>query len=180
MCKYNQVEEHKVHERPTTDVIKVTHKTLTGCDITNINVNNTNTNTIINNNNIHVTINNCRDVDASHIDNAKLVKLIEKIRCEERYFHIFQQLVDLIYFDAQHPQNHSISVSNIRNKLTKVMNKNKLQFADKAIVTGNVINKTRNTLHDTYDDNMSQYSLMVKQTMQNMDNKYDNDDKTFN
>lgn len=138
-------------------------------------LNNTTNNTTNNNNTIIVKDFNV--VDGEHIDEEKLIKLIQKIRDSEVYFDVFQRILELIYFDKTKPQYHSIYLPNVKNNICQIIKNGIIRHEDKDRVADIVIHETRNTLHDKYDEDPFRYSIMTRQTMNKMDDKYSSDDK---
>ena len=138
-------------------------------------LNNTNNNTI--NNNTYVNIKDFNFVDGEHVDEQQLIQLIHKIRSSEVYFDVFQKILELIYFDKNKPQFQSLYLPNVKNNICQIIKDGIIKHEDKDRVTDIVINETRNTLHDKYDEDPYRYSIMTRQTMNKMEDKYSSDDK---
>lgn len=81
----------------------------------NINSNNTNTNT----NTIQIIINNYDTPDTSFLTNDQKTKFLK-----DRYKGILD-FIDEVYFNKDHPQNHSAYISNLRSKFGQVYKNNK-------------------------------------------------------
>lgn len=139
-------------------------------NITNINSNN-NTQTQ------HTNVYDFRDIDGDHIPENVLTRLIDRIKSSDLYYDVFQKVLELIYFDKQHPETHALILPNIKQKFCKIIKDGKPCFAEKETITDMTIHETRNTLHDKYEENPYQYSIMTRQTMTKMDNKYEEKDK---
>lgn len=128
-------------------------------------------------NNINITVKDFADVDGRHIPNEELVNLIKRIKSSEIYYDIFQKVLERIYFDKDHPENHTLLNTNIRGNVCRVMKDGKQCLQKKSIITDLAINQTRNTLHDTYDDAPSTYPIITQQTMNKMDKDYTDSNK---
>ena len=150
------------------------HTTITNIT-NNITNNNTTNNNTINNNNI--VIKDFNFVDGEHVDEQQLIQLIQKIRSSEVYFDVFQKILELIYFDKNKPQFQSLYLPNVKNNICQIIKDGIIKHEDKDRVTDIVINETRNTLHDKYDEDPYRYSIMTRQTMNKMEDKYSSDDK---
>lgn len=145
----------------------------------NITINNNNNNSHNNNTtNYNITvINDFKNVDGSHISSKDLIDFINSIRSDEKYYDVFQKLLTKIYFDKNHPENHTFTIPNKKENRCHVIANNKVKYDKKSLVTDIAINETRNTLHDEYDDNSYDYSMLTQQTMNKMDEKYKTENK---
>lgn len=128
----------------------------------------------------HVTNINIKDfkhVDGQHISSDVLVNLIKRIKSTDVYYDVFQTVLELIYFDKAHPENHCLLIPNIRNNLCRIIKNGQPKYEKRRVVTDLAINETHNTLHDTYEEAPHDYSIMTKQTMNTMDEKYQQNNK---
>lgn len=137
-----------------------------------------NTNTMNGDININVTINDFNKVNGEQvIDSDTLVNLIKKIKSTDKYYTVFQQVLEKIYFDEAHPENHCFTVPNKKEKLAHVVRKGRVQYAKKDQITNTAIEETRLTLHDKYEEDPSDYHILTQQTMNKIDDKFETDDK---
>lgn len=154
-----------------------THGNNTNSHNTNSNNTNINNNTNNTNNRINITIKDFRYVDGQHITGDALVNLIQKIKSPDVYYDIFKQVMELIYFDENHPELHSILWPNIKKNICQIIKNGTVKYEKKDIVSGMAIHETKSTIHDKYDEDPYLYSIMTRQTMNKMDEKYEDDDK---
>lgn len=142
------------------------------------NVSGSTINTNSHNSTVNIHINDFKYIDGEHVSGDTLIYLIEKIKTSDIYYDIFQKVLELIYFDKNHPEMHSLVLPNVKHNFCKIIHNGKPQFENKDTVTDLAINETKNTLHDKYDENPYQYSIITRQTMNKMNDKYDDNDKT--
>lgn len=128
-------------------------------------------------NNININIKDFKNVDGQHVTSDMLVNMIKRIKSSDVYFDIFQSVLELIYFDKAHPETHSFFIPNVRCNLCRIIKNGKEKYEKKQIVTDLAINETHNTIHDTYEDDPSRYSIITQQTMSHMDDKYQQNNK---
>jgi hypothetical protein len=156
-----------------------THDTVINNNNNNSTING-NKNTITNNNNninINFNLTDFKHVCGDHVSSDDLVDMIKRIKSTDAYYDIFQKVLELIYFDKAHPENHSLIIPNRKDNLCQIIKDGKPQFEDRKVVTGLAVHETRNTLHDKYEENPHRYNIITQQTMTKMDNKYENNDK---
>jgi hypothetical protein len=100
------------------------------------NINNTTNNTVNNTNNINNTINVGGNVIQNNIhinsfgNENKDYIAIEFIRqCLNQGSYGISPMIDKIYFDPEHPENHNVELESFKNRLVKVVQENQWQFA---------------------------------------------------
>ena len=142
----------------------------------NVNINN---GTINNNvNHFHINMTDFKSVNANHISSDEVIEMISRISREDRYYSLFQDLLQKIYFDKNHPCKHSLMIHNVRSDLCKIINKGSIEFAKKYEVIDMAIGTTHNTLHNVYEDNEQHHTitLIPKQIMNRLNHKFFSDD----
>lgn len=110
-CRHNKVcnpQKTIEDDQPLPAQDQNTGITMNNCTIANMNVNNTITN---------IYVKDFKHVDGQHISSDVLVNLIKRIKSTDVYYDIFQKVLELIYFDKAHPENHCLLIPNIRNNL---------------------------------------------------------------
>jgi polyhydroxyalkanoate synthesis regulator phasin len=138
-----------------------------------ITINNDNSTT---NQMVNIVINDFNSVDGGNIPGSAVAAIIEKIRSTDAYYHAFEKVLEMIYFDPERPENHTWIIPNKKEKLAQIIKDGKMRFQDRKLVTELAVNETRNTIHNEYDDNPYRYSIITQQTMDKMDKKYDDND----
>jgi hypothetical protein len=111
-------------------------------------------------NNIHNTTHNVMNV-AGNVNNTvininnfgnenKEYIAIEFIRqCLDLGHHGISPMIDKIYFDPEHPENHNVSLDSFKNRLVKVVQQNQWQFASLLNTVDTMISKASNLILTT-------------------------------
>jgi uncharacterized C2H2 Zn-finger protein len=118
--------------------------------ITNIVTNNNNFNNTINvagnviqHNNNTININNFGQENKEYI-------AIEFIRqCLSQGSYGISPMIDKIYFDPEHPENHNVSLESFKNRLVKVVQENKWQLSSLLNTVDSMISKASNFIIST-------------------------------
>lgn len=115
---------------------KLKNKSQSPSQIINNITNNNNQQHIIHNNQKHIiNIKDFKYVDGEHIDGKTLIELIGKVRNTDFYYDVFQRVMQMIYFDKNHPELHTILVPNIKQPLCKILKDGVVSFENKNTVT---------------------------------------------
>ena len=131
------------------------------------------------NNHYHINIADFKMVDGDHVTSLEIIAMISKISREDRYYAIFQDLLRKIYFNKTQPHKHCLMIPNIRDKLCKIVNNGKVEYAKKLQVIDMAIGTAHNALHNVYEDNEYHHmiTMMNRQLMNKLNDKYYADDE---
>lgn len=145
-----------------------------------LNVNNGTINNNTVNNHYHINIADFKRVDGDHIASEEIIAMISKISREDKYYAVFQDLLRKIYFDKNQPHKHCLMIPNIRDKLCKILNNGKVEYAKKTSVIDMAIGTAHNALHNAYEDNEYHHmiTIMNRQLMNKLNDKYFADDES--
>jgi hypothetical protein len=129
-----------------TDEIKLLReqvsKLIAKQSVQNINI----TNNKIINNNLIVNINSFGKENLSHITLADYKKFLGG------FFSGFIKFIEKVHFDENMPENHNISISNLKSKYLHIYENNQWTAKEKADVLDKFINKKFNFLVDKCDE----------------------------
>ncbi len=126
---------------------------------TNVNINSGNTNTNTINNNIVVVTHGTEDM--SKIDRNKILACINK-----GPYRSALHLTDVIHFDADHPENHNIYISNMKNKYAMEYKNNQWNI----VLKSELIDKIYRHKKEYIDENINKfYDSLTKRQKETLD-----------
>jgi hypothetical protein len=131
--------------------LKYNHK-ITNNNITNITNNNNNSNIT---NNINIQLVAYGKEDKNLLKNTELFKILGK------GFKSVPELIKAIHFNEEHPENHNIYISNMRDKYVMVYDGDKWILEDK-----------KNTIDDMFHDGRDLLVIKCNDIKQLLDDKY--------
>ena len=108
--------------------------------------------------NVHITVNQINvagDINNNTINNNVIVNNFDKEnkeyiamdfvrQCLNQGCHGISPMIDKIYFDPEHPENHNVLLESFKNRLVKVMQENKWQLASLVNTVDSMITKASN------------------------------------
>jgi hypothetical protein len=129
-------------------------------------------NTTINNNQVNNVQLNC-------FGKENLEMITDEIKTEliKGPFKMMPKLLELIYFNKNHPENHTMKLVNKNKELMKIHKKKGWEFVDKQDTIDYLLEDKNYTLDSYYDNNTVIFSKMIKKTYNNFRNLFDNRDK---
>ena len=135
--------------------------------------------TVINIQQNTIILNSYNHVATEYLHNDTMLKLLSKTYFQQLYDSL-KEVVHLIYYNEQHPENHAIYIPNVRGKFAKVWNGNLWIIKNRDEILTNVRNRSIELMNDFFFDNENCFSLMQKQHLQKWHNRYyDDNDKMF-
>jgi len=136
--------------------------------ISNINSNNTNCNNTTNNNTSnHITINNYIT------PNIQYLEYNIKKECIYTDYIYFLPILKALFFNKEHPENHSISYSNTRSNKMSVFNGNEWILQNRMDTINDIINNCDDILSEFINDIRNSDNITYKQgKMINLYEKY--------
>ena len=131
-------------------------------------------NTTINNNNL---VNNNVQLNCFGKENLDMITDDIKKEMIKGPFKMMPKLLELIYFNKNHPENHTMKLVNKNKELMKIHKKKGWEFVDKQDTIDYLLEDKNYTLDSYYDNNTVIFYKMIKKTYNNFRNLFDNRDK---
>jgi hypothetical protein len=131
-------------------------------------------NTTIHNNNNQVQNN----VQLNCFGKENLSMLTDKIKKEliKGPFKMMPKLLELIYFNKDHPENHTMKLVNKNKEIMKIKDKNGWKLVDKNETVDYILEDNNYTVDNYYDNNGDKFSHFVKHTYKNFRKLFDSRD----
>jgi len=130
----------------------------------NINMSNSNNNNTVNN----IVLLGYGKEDMSKIDRDKLLNSVKQ------GFKSAVRLTDAIHFDPEHPENHNIYISNLKNKYAMMFNNHRWEVVTKTELIDKIYSDKKNYI----EDNMDKYYNSLTTSQRNSLKRWlDTDDK---
>ena len=130
---------------------------------------------ITNNNNNYVqqniVINNFGNEDIAHIKARFLDKLLRAP------FGAIPKLIKAIHFNAKHPENKNIKITNKKQPYASVFKGNRWMLEDKKIVINDMMDKGFDIMDEHHEYNKEKLNEFKEKNYNNFKNRYDSDDK---
>ena len=111
--------------------------------------NNTNNNT----NNI-IVVNNYGKENTNYLTVDKIKALLDKP------FDSVQELIKMLHFDSEHPENHNIKITNKKQPYVKIRKNDKWELKDKKETLENLVDDKYNILEDHYVEKTEEINVM--------------------
>ena len=136
----------KKRENKDESVFKTVNNT------TNNTTNNTNTNTNCHNKTINIQVNNFDRENLEYISGRQALKVAKNFK------GLISNFIDLVHFNKNHPENHTIRIKDIKSGLAEIREKNKWSY----ISMSDFLDEMRLSLYDkleTLKDNICEEDL---------------------
>jgi hypothetical protein len=127
-------------------VLDLLKKRSPNINITNINNNNNNNNNKVINNNLNVQINSFGNESLTHITNNDYKKFLSG------FFPGFIKFIEKVHFDDNVPENHNISITNLKSKYIHIYDNDKWMSKEKNETIDTFIAKKYNILANKLDE----------------------------
>ena len=127
----------------------------------------TNSNNTMNNsgnhNNSHNQVNN---IQLNVFGKEDLSMITEKVKQEliKGPFKMMPKLMEMIYFNKDHPENHTLKLVNKKEKIMKIHDKEGWKYVDKNETIDYILEDKNYAVDSYYDRNEAQFSDFVKKT----------------
>jgi len=155
--KIKQLEKEK--KKLERQITKMMNK---ACTINNNTTNNNN-----NTNNI-IVVNNYGKENTDYLSVETLSKLLN------RPFDSIQDLIKMLHFNAEHPENHNVKITNKKEQYAMVWVNKIWEVRKKKALIKDMVDKSYMMIDDTYDN-----IDMPNKKYINFQNQYDGDDNTI-
>jgi hypothetical protein len=148
-------------------------------ETTNRATNNTYINITKTTNNNTFILNNYKQVSTDFLPPHVMTKLLSKTYFDQLYDSL-REVVRLVYYNAKHPENHSIFIPNIRDKYARVWNGKGWLFKNRDEILTLMRNRSIELMNDFFFDNEQTFSMIQKQHLRKWHERYfDDADKIF-
>tara|TARA_B100000795_G_C22740490_1_gene415107 strand:+ start:229 stop:1167 length:939 start_codon:yes stop_codon:yes gene_type:complete len=129
---------------------------------------NTTNNTMNNSGNYNISNshNQVNNIQLNIFGKEDLSMLTEKVKQEliKGPFKMMPKLMEMIYFNKDHPENHTMKLVNKKEKIMKIYNKEGWKYVDKDETIDYILEDKNYTVDSYYDTNEVQFSKFVKKT----------------
>ena len=168
------IERFKVYEKEVCElraqVASLLDKTMQTSS-QNTNCNNTSIDT---NNNITININAFGRENTEHIDNKAI------LACLGLVYKSIPSLLEKIHFDPEHPENHTIKITNKKLPYASVMGDNqKWKTVDRKDAIESMVINGYNMLDEKYAENKEKFSASKQQNFEGFQSKFEAEDKVL-
>ena len=131
--------------------------------------NTTITNNQVNNNNVNLNV--------FGKENLEMVTDDFKKELIKGPYKMMPKLLEMIYFNKEYPENHTMKLVNKNKEVMKVHKKKGWEYVDKADTIDYVLEDKNYEVDNFYDTNTDDFSQFVKRTYKNFRRLFDNRDK---
>ena len=130
-------------------------------------------------NNTHIGDNTINTINLNVFGKENLSMITDEIKKEliKGPFKMMPKLLKMIYFNKDHPENHTMKLVNKNKELMKVHKKKGWEFVDKQDTIDYIIEDKNYEVDNYYDNNTDEFSQFVKRTYKNFRRLFDNRDK---
>ena len=133
---------------------------------------NSNNNTHIENQHVNIVVNSFGNENIEHLTDKLVCKLIQA-----GPFTCLPKIIERIHFDPEHPENHNIKVTNLKNRYAKIVKDNKWITTNKKQVIDTMIQNGYGLLEEKYQDNKESISEFKQERFEDFQEKYCDQDK---
>ena len=133
---------------------------------------NSNNNTHIENQHVNIVVNSFGNENIEHLTDKLVCKLIQA-----GPFTCLPKIIERIHFDPEHPENHNIKVTNLKNRYAKIVKDNKWITTNKKQVIDTMIQNGYGLLEEKYQDNKESISEFKQERFEDFQEKYADQDK---
>ena len=130
-------------------------------------------------NNTHIGDNTINTINLNVFGKENLSMITDEIKKEliKGPFKMMPKLLKMIYFNKDHPENHTMKLVNKNKELMKIHKKKGWEFVDKQDTIDYIIEDKNYEVDNYYDNNTDEFSQFVKRTYKNFRRLFDNRDK---
>ena len=144
---------------------------------------NTTTNTMNNsgNNNTNNSHNQVNNIQLNVFGKEDLSMLTENVKQEliKGPFKMMPKLMEMIYFNKNHPENHTMKLVNKKEKIMKIYDKEGWKYVDKDETIDYILEDKNYAVDSYYDNNEQQFSDFVKKTYGRFRELFDSRDEAL-
>ena len=141
----------------------------------NVNTTNNTMNNSGNHNNSHNQVNN---IQLNVFGKEDLSMITENVKQEliKGPFKMMPKLMEMIYFNKDHPENHTMKLVNKKEKIMKIHDKEGWKYVDKDETIDFILEDKNYAVDSYYDTNEAQFSSFVKKTYNRFRELFDSRD----
>ena len=92
-------------------------------------------------------------------------------------FKMMPKLLEMIYFNKKHPENHTMKLINKNKEVMKIRDKNGWKLVDKKDTIDYVLEDKNYTIDSYFEENEGDFSQFIKKIYNNFRRLFDNRDK---
>jgi len=92
-------------------------------------------------------------------------------------YDMMPKLMEMVYFNKEYPQNHTLKLVNKNKDILKIYDKNGWKFVDKDATVDNILEDKNYEVDEFYDLNGEEFSNFVKHTYKDFRRLFDSRDK---
>ena len=144
---------------------------------------NTTNNTMNNsgNNNTNNSHNQVNNIQLNVFGKEDLSMLTENVKQEliKGPFKMMPKLMEMIYFNKNHPENHTMKLVNKKEKIMKIHDKEGWKYVDKDETIDFILEDKNYAVDSYYDNNEQQFSDFVKKTYGRFRELFDSRDEAL-
>ena len=141
---------------------------------TNTNSNNTNSHNTTNSNNVQ---NNTINLNVFGKEDLSMLTDDFKQELIKGPFKMMPKLMEMIYFNKEYPENHTIKMVNKNKELMKIHDEEGWKLADKEETVDYILEDKNYEVDSYYDDNEEEFSMFVKKTYKKFRKLFDSRDR---
>jgi hypothetical protein len=136
-------------------------------------------NTTINNQTINQQNNVQQNVTLNVFGKEDLSMLTDEIKLQliKGPFDMMPKLMEMIYFNKEYPQNHTMKLVNKNKDILKIHDKNGWKYVDKDATVDYILEDKNYEVDDFYDMNDTEFSHFIKKTYNDFRKLFDSRDK---
>jgi hypothetical protein len=134
-------------------------------------------------------VKNCKTINSNNIqinninmnifgkENLSMVTDDVKKEMIKGPFKMMPKLLEMIYFNKNFPENHTMKMVNKNKDIMKIHDKDGWKLVDKADTIDYVLEDKNYEVDNFYDENSDEFSQFIKRTYKNFRRLFDNRDK---
>lgn len=132
----------------------------------NVGTTNNSNNTMNNSGNHNNSHNQVNNIQLNVFGKEDLSMITEKVKQEliKGPFKMMPKLMEMIYFNKDHPENHTLKLVNKKEKIMKIHDKEGWKYVDKDETIDYILEDKNYAVDSYYDRNEAQFSDFVKKT----------------
>jgi hypothetical protein len=138
-------------------------------------------NTTINNQTINQQNNVQQNVTLNVFGKEDLSMLTDEIKLQliKGPFDMMPKLMEMIYFNKEYPQNHTMQLVNKNKDILKIHDKNGWKYVDKDATVDYILEDKNYEVDDFFDMNDTEFSHFIKKTYNDFRKLFDSRDKNL-
>ena len=141
---------------------------------TNTNSNNTNSHNTTNSNNVQ---NNTINLNVFGKEDLSMLTDDFKQEMIKGPFKMMPKLMEMVYFNKDFPENHTIKMVNKNKEIMKIHDEEGWKLADKEETVDYILEDKNYEVDSYYDDNEDEFSIFVKKTYKKFRKLFDSRDR---